>query len=205
MLQLTYITDPSDGRRWPIPAGGAGDDDGGDNSQQGGDNDAQQGGDDDGDGDGSKTLTQAEVDRIVQERVARERAKYADYNDLKAKAQQAETDQERAVREAREQARNEALSEVGNARLEDRIQVAAAKQLNDPADAVRLIDRDGLDPYDDKVDTEISRRVKQLVEAKPYLAAPSAPPSGTGDAGSRGTVQTGGDMNDAIRRAAGRK
>lgn len=34
-----------------------------------------------------KTLTQSEVDRIVAERVAREKQKFADYDDLKAKAQ----------------------------------------------------------------------------------------------------------------------
>lgn len=33
-----------------------------------------------------KTFTQAEVDKIVSERLCRDRAKYADYEDLKAKA-----------------------------------------------------------------------------------------------------------------------
>lgn len=36
-------------------------------------------------------LSQAEVDRIVKERIARVEAKYADYNDLKAKAEGAKT------------------------------------------------------------------------------------------------------------------
>ncbi|MBF6584426.1 DUF4355 domain-containing protein [Nocardia farcinica] len=34
-----------------------------------------------------KTLTQSEVDRLLGERLAREREKFADYDDLKAKAQ----------------------------------------------------------------------------------------------------------------------
>lgn len=38
-----------------------------------------------------KTLSQADVDRIVQERLARERQKYADYDDLKAKAEAADS------------------------------------------------------------------------------------------------------------------
>lgn len=42
-----------------------------------------------------KTFTQAELDQILQDRVARERAKYADYEDLKAKAGQAKTLEER--------------------------------------------------------------------------------------------------------------
>lgn len=38
-----------------------------------------------------KTLTQAEVDRIVKDRLTRERQKYADYDDLKAKAEAADS------------------------------------------------------------------------------------------------------------------
>jgi hypothetical protein len=38
-----------------------------------------------------QTITQSDVDRIVRERVARERAKYADYDELKAKADGAKT------------------------------------------------------------------------------------------------------------------
>lgn len=43
----------------------------------------------------SDVFTQADVDRIVKERVQRERAKYADYDDLKAKAGQTATVEER--------------------------------------------------------------------------------------------------------------
>lgn len=38
-----------------------------------------------------QTFTQADVDRIVRERVAREKAKYADYDDLKQQAAGAKT------------------------------------------------------------------------------------------------------------------
>lgn len=47
-------------------------------------------GDDDTGNGGAKTFTQADVDRIVRERIAREREKYADYDDLKAKAAEAD-------------------------------------------------------------------------------------------------------------------
>jgi hypothetical protein len=43
------------------------------------------------------TLTQADVDRIVKERVQRERAKYADYDDLKARAGTVTTLEERVA------------------------------------------------------------------------------------------------------------
>lgn len=42
-----------------------------------------------------QTFTQADVDKIIRERVQRERAKYADYDDLKAKAGQSKTLEDR--------------------------------------------------------------------------------------------------------------
>ena len=39
---------------------------------------------------GAKTFTQADVDKIVRERIAREREKYADYDELKARAAEAD-------------------------------------------------------------------------------------------------------------------
>lgn len=42
-----------------------------------------------------KTFTQADVDHIVKERVQREKAKYADYDDLKTKAEGAKSTEER--------------------------------------------------------------------------------------------------------------
>lgn len=42
-----------------------------------------------------QTFTQADVDRIVADRLKRERDKYADYDDLKTKATSAETAEER--------------------------------------------------------------------------------------------------------------
>lgn len=60
--------------------------DGGQNGPDGG---APQGGDGGDQGNGFKApASQAELDRIIGDRVARERAKFADYDALKAKAQQ---------------------------------------------------------------------------------------------------------------------
>jgi len=46
-----------------------------------------------------RTFTQAEMDAIIGDRLKRERAKYADYEDVKAKAQQFDAAQEAATRE----------------------------------------------------------------------------------------------------------
>lgn len=48
-----------------------------------------------GEGKSDQTFTQADLDRIVKERVQRERTKFADYDDLKAKAEGAKTAEER--------------------------------------------------------------------------------------------------------------
>lgn len=43
------------------------------------------------------SFTQADLDRIVQDRVARERAKFADYDDLKSKAGESQTLEQRVA------------------------------------------------------------------------------------------------------------
>lgn len=58
-----------------------------------------------------QTFSQADVDRIVKERVQRERAKFADYDDLKAKAGEAKTAEERiaALEKQVQESQREAL------------------------------------------------------------------------------------------------
>lgn len=59
------------------------------------------------DGKSTGTFTQADVDRIVQDRLQRERAKFADYDDLKSGARTAEeriTELERRYEEANREA-----------------------------------------------------------------------------------------------------
>lgn len=66
-----------------------------------------------------QTFTQADVDRIVRERVKRERDKFADYDDLKAKASSATTLEERVAeieRAARESELRAMRAEVANAK-----------------------------------------------------------------------------------------
>jgi hypothetical protein len=67
----------------------------------------------------SPPASQDDLDRIIGDRVARERAKYADYDALKEKAgkhdaleRELATDKDKAVLEAREATRKEALAEA---------------------------------------------------------------------------------------------
>lgn len=58
--------------------------------------------------DTSKTFTQADVDRLIRERVQRERAKYADYDDLKVKAGERQSVEERLTAAEQRAAKAEA-------------------------------------------------------------------------------------------------
>lgn len=102
-----------------------------------------------------------------------------------AAAREAMDEHERAIAEARDAARTEVLSEVARDRMQDRVRIAAARKLNDPEDAVRLLDLDGLDPSSPDLASEIEAAIGSLIESKPYLAVTSETPSGSGDAGSR--------------------
>ena len=77
-----------------------------------------------------QTFTQADLDRIVSERLQRERAKFADYDDLKAKAAEKVTIEERVadIERAAKASEERAL----------RAEVANAKGLT-PSQAKRLV------------------------------------------------------------------
>lgn len=96
---------------WPIKGGSGEGGEGGD------------GGDGGGKGSGTDTFTppasQEDLDRILNKAVARAHAKYADYDDLKAKAEKHDalelelsSDKDKAVADARKEERAKALSEA---------------------------------------------------------------------------------------------
>lgn len=129
----------------------------------------------------TKTFTQADVNRIVGERTARERDKYADYDDLKAKATQFDTieaqnatELEKAVKQADTAARADvsAKTNLRLVRAEARA-VAASMHFHDPADAAVLLGPNlgGVKVNDDgDVDeTAVKALVEQLAKDKPHL------------------------------------
>lgn len=169
-----------------------------DEDGEGGDGGAGDGGEDEGGeggGGSTSTFTQADLDRIVQERLARERQKYADYDELKTKAQKFEqieaeqqSDLEKAQAEAdRLKQENAQLKEsAAGARRRAALERAAAKaKFHDPADAAVQIDQTLLEVDDDGNVTNADDLVATLAETKPYLVA-------AGDGGSNGSGSGGG-------------
>lgn len=145
-------------------------------------------------GDGGNAWTppanQEEFNRIISERITRERSKYADYADLKNKAsqfdqltasQQTELQREQAARQAAEQTASETAARLARAE-------AAIKYKNLTAEDLELLGNGTPD--------EIDARAKRLSERL-------TPPAPDFDGGARSTAGGGKDMNTIIRKAAG--
>lgn len=148
------------------------------------------GGDGDGSGDGAgdgkqytPPATQADLDRIISQAVARTHKQYEGHDDLKAKASKwdeheagaltADAERQRAIDEAKEAGRTEA-QQVFLTRLvhsEARRQ-ATALGFHDPDDALRVIDAEALPVKDEDADTDaIKALLEQLAKDKPHLVA----------------------------------
>lgn len=161
----------------------------------------------------AETFTQEDVNRIVAERVAREKAKYAGFDDLKDKAAkfdaiQAEnaTELEKAVAQAVETTRADAAKTMQTTLVRAEVKaLAAAAQFHDPAVAAPLlaeklaevpVDNDG------QVDVAAAKAlVDQLAAERPYLvksatATPTPlPGQGTPPAApNTGSVSAGADL-----------
>lgn len=160
-----------------------------DGTPNGGDNGGSNGGGGDGGNTWTPPATQEEFNRIISERLGRERSKYADYADLKNKAtqydqltasQQTELQREQAARQTAEQNAQQAANELARAK-------AALKY--------KLTDED-LDLLGNGTPEEIDDRARRLSERL-------APPPPNFDGGARSTAPGGKDMNSLIRKAAG--
>lgn len=146
--------------------GGGGTGDGGDSKDKGG-------------SDFQPIASQADLDRVVGARLAREREKFADYADLKRKAEAhdkaleaAKTESEKAIDAARKEGES-AATERANARLvsaEARALAAEAKFRN-PAFVVRALDLKDVTVNDaGEVDAAaIKAKLKEVSDADPLL------------------------------------
>lgn len=131
--------------------------------------------DDDQNRNSEPSFTQADIDRIVKERLSRQAEKYADYNELKTKAaklDEAEQAKKTELEKAQE-ARIKLEQELHALRLSQlRSQVAAEKGL--PADAVRFL------PGTTREELEQAAEVlAKLVTVPSKSALPSDPRFGT--------------------------
>lgn len=148
-----------------------------------------------------KTLTQADVDRIVADRVAREKNKYADYGDLKAKAAKLDeieaataSDLEKAVKAARDEATAAERARTAGVLAASEARALAADRFENPSTAVRLLDlKDVSVSEDGVVDAEgVKSLLDALATSDPYLLKKEASPVPT--PGQAGIGVTGGTV-----------
>lgn len=145
--------------------------------------------------------SQEEMDRRLGERLARERAKFADYDDLKAAKTEydklldaARTDQEKAVEAAKNEGRTEALT-AANTRLlsaEARALAAEAKFAN-PALVVRALDLKDVKVNDDgSVDADaIKAKLKEAADSGAFVIGDGEKPKPKPDRAQGGSAKGG--------------
>lgn len=159
-------------------------------------------GDTSGDNDGAPPeakFTTDDMNRIVQDRLHKERQKYADYEDLQAKAaklaeieeaNQSELEKAQQRAEEAERKATEAQQRARDALVRSSVIEAATKANAVDADSVLgLLDTSGIEIGDDGRVEGVEGAVKALLEAKPFLVGhPPTPgsPGGTAEGGARG-------------------
>lgn len=158
--------------------------------------------------------SQEQLDRVLGERLGRERAKFADYDEIKGKAAKFDELDAASKTELQKLADAKAASdtelertkaELKNQKLETAVlAVAGSKNIIDPTAVVALLDRSKIDYGDDGVPKNLDALIDELIKAKPYLVGKNgrgpAPLPGSGAP----TPSTGTSMDDWMRQRAKR-
>lgn len=170
------------------------DDSGTDTGAGGGSETDDSGADDDGDAAKWKALARKHEKEAKQQRARADKLEH-----------DGKTEQEKALEKAREEGRQEAAAAALESNVETALESIAETKLSDPS-FVRLLDADDRETFvsDGKVDRKaIGKALDALVKKHPNIAKNG---SATGLPGSRGSTSaaSGFDMNEEIRRRAGR-
>src|SRR5690625_1422228 len=153
---------------------------------------------------GERTFTQAELDEIIAKRIERERNKYADYEEIRKKAEQYEKEaEERRLAEMSEKERaeelakkyeeekselarqlNELKSQVQQEKINNAfIKAAQAANIEYVEDALKLADLSAVEVDEDGKVKGVQDVIDSLIENKPFLLAQVAKqPRKVGDA-----------------------
>jgi hypothetical protein len=140
-----------------------------------------------GGGEYTAPATQADLDRIIEGRLARERKQFEGFDDFKAKAakwdeheasgrsddEKDAAAQQKAIDDAKEAGRAEAAQGYLRERIDDRVRALATEAgFYDADDALSVIDPEALPEKDGKPDdAAIKALVEKRAEQKPHLVA----------------------------------
>lgn len=157
-----------------------------------------------GENSGDAKLTQDQVNDIIAERLRREREKYADYDDLKAKASKwAEYEDAQKSELEKAQERAEALERAAKAqetkyradliRMEARVQAAQMGFMN-PDDAYALAELDAVEIGETGEIEGVKKALEALAKDKPYLLGEPPKPTPPNADGNEGNPPTSGGV-----------
>ena len=143
-------------------------------------------------------LTQEQVDAIIKQRVNREKAKYADYDDVKNKAakfdqlqeeSKSELEREREARQKAESAAVEAARVAAERLAAAELKAALTGITDNPGDIIEDLNLSRYINADGEVDADAvaKLREKYTALAKPGTPPPPAKPTGDADQGDRGS------------------
>jgi hypothetical protein len=123
-----------------------------------------------------RRFTQAEVERLITERLSRETKKYADYDKTKAELKRLQEASKSDVDRLQEtvsdltakftEAENRARANLVKSAI---VASAARLDFNDPQDAFRLLDAGGFEVADDGSVEGLEATLQKLLAEKPYL------------------------------------
>ncbi len=156
-------------------------------------------------GDAGKTFTQAELDAIIEKRLARAK-KDADkaLEDERKKAQMTEAERLKAAKDEAEAKAEKALATANEVLVRAEVKsIAADMGLVDGDAAYALIDRDSVELKDGKV-KGVKEALEALVKEKPWIKKGETKGGSVGAGTNPGSSNSKTDMNAFIRRAAGR-
>lgn len=147
-----------------------------------------------------KSFTQAQLDQIVQERLRTEKAKFADYEDLKkaktkldgieaAQKTELEREQEKATAAETRAAAAEARARATSIRAAV-VDAATKAGAIAPADVLSMLPADSVTVTDDGTVEGADAAVAAVLETRPYMKSPTRP-GGSVDSGARGGTATG--------------
>lgn len=129
-----------------------------------------------------RTFTQADLDRIVKDRVADERKKFADYGTLKDQLTALTTEKGtwESSRQTLEGSVSTATERANKAVMELELYKAAAKaKFTDPSDVFGAVDKSKITISEDgKTVSGIDEAIQALIELKPHWVQGEAPKPG---------------------------
>jgi len=174
------------------------------------DGDADQDGGDGGDDEkksGEKIFTQDDLNKVLKDRLKRERKAWEQkIEDEKKKAAMTESDRLKAEKDESEKKASGTIERTNQRLIRSEVMAqAAALKIIDPDAAFALMEKTGIEVEDDDSVTGVKSALETLVKAKPYLVGSKDPTKKTGDdQGDDKSKKSGFSMNDLIRKAAGR-